>query len=775
MGQMNTQTDSEKNDNNPRSSGKQVMPAQVPLPLELRVHGRGGQGGVTCAKLCALVYSNLGLYAQTFGDYGMERAGAPVRAYTRVDRNPITNRNKVYTPDHLLVLDPSLFGEGILDGVHPGSLILLNTGEDPSAFQGMRERFQLATVNATEIARRHGIGTSAVIIVNTAIVGAYARLVDLPISILEETYSSLGLQNDLRAAQDAYHAVVASEIRKKGDRPAFVPTPPAKPSAEVIALTDHTCDMPTPLKTGSWRTQSPLYRAGQAPCNAACLAGNDVVGFVQALRQDGSEAAARLLLNTQPLPSVCGRVCPAPCMTTCNRASHDGAVNIRGLERWVGDHATEHLIDVHTVPTQRNVAIVGGGPAGLAAGFAFIRAGHDVTIYDSQPRLGGVLRSAIPSYRLPNDALDRDINRILGLGLKSRLNESLDAQRVRDLASAHDAVVLATGQARSKALDSSGIALAGVEQGLKFLHRVKARGVEKLQGTVIVVGGGNTAVDCARTALRCGAEKVTIVYRRGSEEMPAIHEEIEEAIAEGVGLMAHRQPVRFTGDRRVTGIELAEVELGDPDSSGRKRPIVTDRLSVIPCDHVLLALGQGSDLGILPPEWIIEAGRVHISDEPINAWLAGDLSTGAGTVAHAVAHGRKVAHDILNALGDQRSDEAAGHAPALDVVKPENLRLSHFPFAERHQDSHLPTRSRISGFQEVNLGLADTEEAERCFSCGHCTQCDTCLTYCPEGIISRGTGLYVINEEYCKGCGICVWECPRHAMQMTAEGYRSRP
>jgi 2-oxoacid:acceptor oxidoreductase gamma subunit (pyruvate/2-ketoisovalerate family) len=768
-----TGTDSEENSS--PFSGKQVVPVQVTLPLEIRVHGRGGQGGVTCAKLCALVYSNLGLFAQTFGDYGMERAGAPVRAYTRVDRNPITNRNKVYTPDHLLVLDPSLFGEGILDGVRPGALILLNTGADPSAFHEVSERFRLATVNAMEIARKHGIGTSAVIIVNTAIVGAYARLVDLPIGMLQETYSSLGLQNDLRAAQDAYHAVVVLKVRDQGRSPACAPIPVAKSSTEVIALTDHKSDMPTPLKTGSWRTQSPLYRTGQAPCNAVCPAGNDVAGFVQALKQDGDEAAARVLLNTQPLPSVCGRVCPAPCMTSCNRAGYDGAVNIRGLERWVGDHATEHLIDVHTPSTPRNVAIVGGGPAGLAAGFALIRAGHNVTIYDSQPRLGGVLRSAIPSYRLPNDALDRDINRILGLGLKSRLNESVDAQRVRDLASAHDAVVLATGQARPKALDSSGISLSGVEQGLKFLHRVKARGAEKLQGTVIVVGGGNTAVDCARTALRCGAEKVTIVYRRRSEEMPAIHEEVEEAIAEGVGLMPHRQPVRFTGDRRVTGIELAEVESGDPDSSGRKRPIVTDRLSVIPCDHVLLALGQDSDLGILPPEWTVEAGRVHLTDQPMNVWLAGDLSTGAGTVAHAVAHGRNVAHDILNALGDQHKEEAEGHAPALDVVKPDNIRFSHFPLAERCQDSHLPTRSRTSGFQEVNLGLTDAVEAERCFSCGHCTQCDTCLTYCPEGIISRGTGLYVIDEDYCKGCGICVWECPRHAMRMTAEGYRSRP
>lgn len=765
-------TDSEEK--NCRFSGDQDIATQVKLPLEIRVHGRGGQGGVTCAKLCALVYAKQGLFAQTFGDYGMERAGAPVRAYTRVDSSPITNRNKVYTPDHLLVLDPSLFGEGILDGVRPGALILLNTGTDPSEFREVSKRYRLATVNATEIARKHGIGTSAVIIVNTAIVGAYARLVDLPIDILEETYSSLGLQNDLRAARDAYHAVVPPKPREQGHSPACAPTPIAKPSAEVIALTDHKSDMPTPLKTGSWRTQSPLYGTAEAPCSAACLAGNDIVGFVQALKQDGAEAAARVLLNTQPLPSVCGRVCPAPCMASCNRTTYDGAVNIRGLERWVGDHAPEHLIDVHTSSNPRKVAIVGGGPAGLAAGFVLIRAGHDVTMYESQPKLGGVLRSAIPSYRLPSEFLDRDINRILGLGLKSKCGESLNAQQVRDLAAEHDAVVVATGQARSKVLDSPGMGLSGVEQGLKFLHRVKAQGGEDLQGTVVVLGGGNTALDCARTALRCGAEKVIIVYRRGSEEMPAIREEIEEAIGEGVGLMVRRQPVRFTGDGRVAGIELAEVELGDPDSSGRKSPIVTDRLSVIPCDRVFLALGQDSDLGILSSEWIVRNGRISFSEEPMNIWLAGDLSTGAGTVAQAVGHGRKVARQILNAFGDQCSEEAEG-PPTPDVVKPDHIRFWHFPFAERQLDSHLPALSRVSGFQEVNLGLTGAGEAERCFSCGHCTQCDTCLTYCPEGIISRETGLYQFNEEYCKGCGICVWECPRHAIRMTAEGYRSRP
>ena len=493
---------------------------------------------MTCAKLCALVYSSLGLYAQTFGDYGMERAGAPVRAYTRVDSGPIKNRNKVYAPDHLLILDPTLFGEDVLDGVQPGSLILLNTSNALSTYAGMYEQFRFAVVNATNIARNRGIGTSAVVIVNTAIVGAYARLIGLPIAAIEQTYSLLGLQNDIGAAQDAYNSVAVREAGTAQEVTASVSTLAAQAIAQVIALPDHTSDMPTPLKTGSWRTQSPLHETAHAPCNAACPAGNDIVGFIQALKSGGVANAARVLLSEQPLPSVCGRVCPAPCMTSCNRAAYDGAVNIRGLERWVGEHAIENFPVPDKCTHPRNVAVVGGGPAGLSAAFVLACAGHDVTIYESLPKLGGVLWSAIPSYRLPQDALERDIGRILALGVKAKCGESLNATRVQSLSTEYDAVVVATGQAGSRTPDSPGAEFSGIEQGLEFLYRVKNRGREKLSGTVIVIGGGNTAVDCARTALRCGAADVTIMYRRGREEMPAIGQEIQETISEGVELVS---------------------------------------------------------------------------------------------------------------------------------------------------------------------------------------------------------------------------------------------
>lgn len=743
----------------------------IKLPLEIRVHGRGGQGGVTCAKLCALVFSGMGLFAQTFGDYGMERAGAPVRAYTRVDRNPIKNRNKVYKPDHLLVLDGSLFGAAVLEGVNPGSLILLNTAEDFSAFSDAHKDFGFATVNAVEIARKFGIGTSAVVIVNTTIVGAYARIIGLPFEILEETYASLGLQNDMEAAREAYHSVSLRETTAL-PCPSAGPTVTLKSLADVIPIPELTVDMPTLLKTGSWRTQTPIHENRQAPCNAACPAGNDVVGFIQALKQEGMEAAAKILLSSQPLPSVCGRVCPAPCMASCNRAGYDGAVNIRSLERLIGDGADENSLQAVSARDSRRIAVVGGGPAGLGASFVLMSAGHDVTLYESLTKPGGLLRSVIPRYRLPDEALDGDIRRLYALGLKTECGTALDSRCMEKLLQEYDAVILATGQALRRSLGFSTAPIAGFEQGLDFLSRVKILEGTKLDGHVIVLGGGNTAVDCARTALRCGASKVTIAYRRGREEMPAIAEEIEEAVAEGVKILYQRQPTKFIGDKRLTGIELSEVDLGEPDSDGRRRPTATSRLNVLPCDYVLSALGQESDLKILSAEWAVMNSRVYHSGRTTNLWSAGDFATGEGTVAHAVGHGKKIAREVVNFL-ENKNDVAQDSVQEKEIITLEQIRLFHFPSSPSRGDRHSPIEGRTRDFQEVNLGPADAEEAERCFSCGHCTRCDTCLIYCPEGIIDRTSAGYEINGEYCKGCGICVWECPRHAMEMTAQGYRS--
>ncbi len=735
------------------------VPGGLLLPLEVRVHGRGGQGGVTCAKLIAAMYTQMGLHVQTFGDYGSERSGAPVQAYTRVDHVPITNRNKVYRPDHLLVLDEGLMGDPILSGTSAGAVLLLNSHAGIQYYSGRFAHYQFGVVDATDIAREHGIGSSSVVIINTTMLGAYARMLGIPLAVLEKTYASMGLSDDLGAARDAWERV---SIRDADHAVDIEPAQAVAAPADVMPMREHTHDIPATLKTGTWSNQAPAYREHAAPCNVACPAGNDIVGFIQALKSNGPDAAAAILLRTQALPSVCGRVCPAPCMKECNRGTFDGAVNIRSLERWIGDQS-DWKPSQETPTVRRRFAVVGGGPAGLSAAYQLAQRGHVVKIYEAGPALGGVLRNGIPAFRLPQDVLSRDIERILALGVQVECERALRGDELAGLAQVYDGVIVCTGFGPPTMLFADGAQHGGVEQGLAFLDRVKQGGVT-VHGHVVVVGGGNTAIDCARSALRCGAASVKLVYRRGREDMPAIEEEIEDAEDEGVRLVLYRQPVGFAGNGAVNGIIVAEVEPGPPDTSGRRRPVVTDRTLTIACDKVLLALGQQDDKELLPAGWQMRDGRAWQGDQLLPVWFAGDCATGDGTVTHAIGNGR---HAALQAL----TGETAA-SPPVNPVAPAQVRFSHFEVAAPHKDRHLPAPTRRDSFVEYNLGLAGPEEANRCFSCGHCTNCDTCLVYCPDGVIFRTEDGYRVDEEFCKGCGMCVAECPRSAMEMINKNQR---
>jgi 2-oxoacid:acceptor oxidoreductase gamma subunit (pyruvate/2-ketoisovalerate family) len=737
------------------------LPQGLTLPLEVRVHGRGGQGGVTCAKLIAALFTQMGLSVQTFGDYGSERSGAPVQAYTRVDRLPISNRNKVYRPNHLIVLDEGLIGAQILEGVAPGALLLLNAHAGLENYAGRFEGYRFGLIDATAIAREQGIGSSSVVIINTTILGAYARLLGLPLSVLEKAYVWQGVAGDLPAAQQAYEQVLVRE-------PAGTDAPAALPAvvlpAAVAGILAHSKDIPVSLKTGSWSNQIPVYLEHPAPCNLACPAGNDVVGFIQALKNLGAEQAAAILLRTQALPSVCGRVCPAPCMEACNREAFDGAVNIRSLERWIADHSALEL-KPQAVRHPLRVAVVGGGPAGLSAAYQLALRGHRVTIFEAGPALGGILRNGIPAFRLPDEALHRDLDRILKLGVEARCNSRLGKDDLKHLRKKFDALIVCVGLGQGLDLAVEGESLDGVEQGLDFLDRVK-RGLVALQGDVVVVGGGNTAIDCARSALRCGAASTKIVYRRGREDMPAIGEEIADAEREGVEILPHRQPVEFSGSGAVSSVVIAEVEPGPPDASGRRRPIVTDRTATMPCDKVLLALGQKSELELLPDGWTMKDGRAFADGEVLPVWFAGDCATGDGTVSHAIGNGRRAA---LAVLGDAIPAEVQEMRP----VAPAQIRFSHFDRVKPYRDVQI-TSSALN-FEEVDLGFTDAEEAKRCFSCGHCTLCDTCLISCPDGVILRTDSGYRIDGDYCKGCGMCVAECPRCGMEMQEKNHGGRP
>jgi NADPH-dependent glutamate synthase beta subunit-like oxidoreductase/ferredoxin len=418
-----------------------------------------------------------------------------------------------------------------------------------------------------------------------------------------------------------------------------------------------------------------------------------------------------------------------------------------------------------TALQRRNFAVIGGGPAGLSAAYQLALRGHAVTIHEAGPALGGVLRNGIPAFRLPHEVLQRDLERILRLGVEARFNARLGKADVLRLQGEYDALIVCTGFGPALGLAVDGAELAGVAQGLEFLERVKLGKVE-LQGNVVIVGGGNTAIDCARTALRCGATSVKLVYRRGREDMPAIAEEIESAEREGVRLELHRQPVAFTGHGAVSAVVVAEVEPGPPDESGRRRPMVTQRTASLACDKVLLALGQSTEMDLLPETWRMREGRAWQGELALDVWFAGDCASGDGTVTHAIGNGRRVVRSALAALA--RLGDAPGEAlqEAESPVAPGQIRFSHFEVAPPHRDKELALSACRGSFAESNLGLAGPEEAGRCFSCGQCTQCDTCLIYCPDGVITRSEDGYRIDADYCKGCGMCVAECPRSAMEM---------
>ncbi len=745
--------------------------------VELRIHGRGGQGGVTLAKLIATSRFLRGQSVQAFGLYAAERSGAPIQAFCRYSDDPITVRNLVYEPDHVIVLDPTLIGLGITRGLRPGGWVLLNT---PDEANGFTERFpghSIAAVDATAIAREHGLGSRSVPIVNTALAGAVARLLDIPLEEMLAALDHLGFGGgNVAAARDAHAALavagavgVAAEVGTV--RPEPVLRGPSFVAGDGGALPG--------IETGQWATEQPRRQQYVPPCNHVCPAGNDVQAFLHALAKDRVDEGLEILLRTSPFPSVCGRVCPAPCMASCNRIQLDGAVNVRELERYAGDKGSVSLRPV--TDRDERIAVVGSGPGGLTAAYQLALAGYSVVVFEGAPEAGGLLRTGIPDFRLPRDVLERELDRIQDLGVEIVTDSPVDRFRLLELSRAYDAVVVATGLQELRGLQLGVGGTDVVMQGIDFLDRVKHGQIRVDEEDVVVVGGGNTAMDAARSALRLGAKSVRVIYRRTRTEMPAIAEEIEEAIEEGVRLDFLIQPVALQpvaqadGDSAAHGLLCRRMELGEPDASGRRRPVeIPDSEYQVPCDRVLLALGQSADLSVFPEGTEVREGDrlLGMLERPVFA--VGDLATQEGTVAGAIGSGRRAALHVHQTLSGEvvptdgdarvRSDVDVWHD---EVIRDEALRMHLFERAPVQEGEALDAEERISTFDEIHEGLRDPTEARRCLSCGVCNECDICVTYCPEGVLKRVGHDLVFDYAYCKGCGICVTECPRNVVFMS--------
>ena len=523
-------------------------------------------------------------------------------------------------------------------------------------------------------------------------------------------------------------------------------------------------------KTGSWRTERPLYVDRLPPCNHACPAGEDIQGWLFHAESGDYEAAWRTLVSDNPLPAVMGRVCYHPCEDNCNRGKLDEPVGINSVERFLGDVALRHRW-AFTPPeheTGKRVLIVGAGPSGLSAGYHLRRRGHRVTIVEAGPLAGGMMRFGIPKYRLPRDVLDAEIARIIALGVEIRLGIKVANVQESMTAGGFDAAFLAVGAHIGKRAYIPAGSAAKMLDAVSVLRGMEGEDKPMLGRRVVVYGGGNTALDVARTAKRMGASEAIIVYRRTREKMPAHDFELEEALQEGV-LVKWLSTIRHMADEGTLTVEKMTL-----DDKGFPQP--TGELETLEADSLVLALGQDVDLSLLDgvPGIAIKDGVVQVGPNMMTGcagvFAGGDMVPSERTVTVAVGHGKKAARHIDAWL----SGTAYMQPPKHELATFDRLNAWYYTDAPKTVRPMLDLARRTSTFDEVVSGLNESNalfEARRCLSCGNCFECDNCYGVCPDNaVIKLGAGKrFEFNYDYCKGCGLCVAECPCGAIKMVPE------
>jgi NADPH-dependent glutamate synthase beta subunit-like oxidoreductase len=521
--------------------------------------------------------------------------------------------------------------------------------------------------------------------------------------------------------------------------------------------------------TGSWRTVRPVYVDRLPPCNDACPSGENIQGWLFHAESGDYEKAWRLLTEANPLPACMGRVCYHPCETACNRAQLDKCVGVNAIERFIGDEALRHgwKFTPPAKSTGMRVLVVGAGPSGLSAAYQLVRAGHAVTIREAGPVAGGMMRFGIPKYRLPREVLDAEIARIVTLGVSIELNSKVDDVLAAKRDGHFDAVFLAVGAHIAKRAYLPAGSAGKMLDAVEVLRSMEGEERPLLGRRVVVYGGGNTALDVARTAKRLGAEESVIVYRRTREKMPAHDAELEEALQEGV-LVKWLSTIREAGESSIT------VEKMTLDDKGLAQP--TGEFETLEADSVVLALGQDVDLSLLDgvPGLEIDGGVVKIDARMMTGhpgiFAGGDMVQGERTVTVGIGHGKLAASNIDAWL----RGETWTHPPRHEIATFDKLNTWYYSDAPKAQRPLLDMVRRQSTFEEVVGGFDPATaqfEARRCLSCGNCFECDNCYGVCPDNaVIKLGAGnRYAFNYDYCKGCGLCVSECPCGAIRTQPE------
>ncbi len=524
-------------------------------------------------------------------------------------------------------------------------------------------------------------------------------------------------------------------------------------------------------RTGSWRTEQPQYVRHQAPCGRDCPAGEDVQAWLALAEEGDYEAAWRLIVEENPMPAVMGRVCYHPCETACNRVQLDEAVGINSVERFLGDEALRcgWQLPPPAPASGKRVLVVGAGPCGLSAAYHLARLGHAVTLRDAGPRVGGMMRFGIPRYRLPREILDAEIQRILDLGVALELDTHVPDALAAMRDGGFDACLLAVGAQLAKRAYIPAGSAAKVLDALAVLHEMDRGEPPRLGRRVVVYGGGNTAMDAARTAKRLGAEEAIIVYRRNREKMPAHESELEEALQEGI-LVKWLTTIKRADQGRLM------VERMELDASGYPQP--TGELEELEADSVVLALGQDTDLSLLEgtPGIEVQDGVVTVGEDMMTGapgiFAGGDMVPADRTVTVAVGHGKLAARHIDAWLAGRVYEPP----PAAAAATFETLNTWYYTDAPQTVRPSLDAVRRSSTFDEVVLGLDAASalfEARRCMSCGNCFACDNCFGVCPDNAVIKleppGSYQYEVDLDYCKGCGMCARECPCGAIEMVSE------
>jgi NADPH-dependent glutamate synthase beta subunit-like oxidoreductase len=533
--------------------------------------------------------------------------------------------------------------------------------------------------------------------------------------------------------------------------------------------------------TGNFRFFRPVYRDKMPPCNHACPTGEKIQRYLDYVKHERFFDGYMTIIDDNPMPAVTGRVCYHPCEGACNRKDHDEPIGIRNVERFLGDFGLE-LADnpiKDTVPpvNGKRVAVVGSGPGGLACAYHARRLGYRVTVFEALSKAGGMMRGGIPHWHLPEDVLNKEVAKIEDLGdiemkYNTRVGEDVSWDDLKDF----DAAFISVGQDVGRKLPIEGNDLRGVVGGLEFLREAGFNRPVKVGKKVLVIGGGNTASDTARSALRLGAEEVTIVSLEAPDELLIVPEDLEQAKEEGVQFKTNTACARILGnDGVVNGAVLCKARL-EKDEGGNVAPQMEEGTEYeVDCDTVMISIGQVQHLDWVPEDLRDERGLIRT--DPYgridgNIFAGGDIIRGPAMVVDALGDGKRAANNIdkvLNAL------ELVPESP-VEVMPYERLNTAYFRHAPRIEAPVLPPKERVTD-QKMEVTLAyDQEQAvgesDRCMSCGVCNGCDNCYIVCPDVSVvrdQRENGHYSIRTKYCKGCLVCVQECPTGCLEKVPE------